>query len=243
MTVDIASKLMAMRKDHGLSQEELADKLGVSRQSVGKWERAESSPDTDNLILLAQLYGVSIDKLLGTSPEDSDSSVATTDTKPNGRGMTFSYSILGKNKNGEQSKSFGIIGSLAVIAYLILGVFGYWHPAWIIFVAVPIVEFIVTSIVNRYSVAKFFVDFPFAVVATLAYLLLGCLWGYWHPGWILFLTVPLYHTITCIIVRKQATIKYRRYDKAGNEISSYDRSPDESIAESDSAQTEEDNTI
>ncbi len=242
MTVDIASKLMAMRKDHGLSQEELADKLGVSRQSVGKWERAESSPDTDNLILLAQLYGVSIDKLLGTEPEDGDSSVATTDTKPNGRGMTFSYSILGKNKNGEQSKSFGIIGSLAVIIYLVLGVFGYWHPAWIIFVAVPVVEFVVTAIVNRYGVAKFFVDFPLAVLVTLAYLTVGCVWNCWHPWWILYLTVPLYHTITCIAFRKQATIKYRRYDKDGEVVDSYDRSPEEDSAEGESTQAE-DNTI
>ena len=48
----------------GLSQEALAEKLGVSRQAVSKWERSESSPDTDNLIALAKLYGVSLDELL-----------------------------------------------------------------------------------------------------------------------------------------------------------------------------------
>lgn len=64
MNVEIAERLAARRKQAGLSQEALAEKLGVSRQAVSKWERSESSPDTDNLIALAKLYGVSLDELL-----------------------------------------------------------------------------------------------------------------------------------------------------------------------------------
>ena len=66
MNILIANKLVELRKKNGLSQEELADKLGISRQAVSKWERAESSPDTDNLICLAKLYNVSLDELLNT---------------------------------------------------------------------------------------------------------------------------------------------------------------------------------
>ena len=66
MTIEIANRLVKLRKEKGLSQEELADKLGLSRQAVSKWERAEASPDTDNLICLAKLYGVSLDDLLNT---------------------------------------------------------------------------------------------------------------------------------------------------------------------------------
>ena len=47
-----------------LSQEQLADKLQVSRQAISKWELGESMPDTENLILLSKFYGVSIDYLL-----------------------------------------------------------------------------------------------------------------------------------------------------------------------------------
>ena len=67
-----------MRNKNNLSQEELAAKMGVSRQAVSKWERAEASPDTENLILLAKLYGVSIDELLNTdgSPAPSDSGIS-----------------------------------------------------------------------------------------------------------------------------------------------------------------------
>lgn len=64
MNVEIAERLAVRRKEAGLSQEGLAEKLGVSRQAVSKWERSESSPDTDNLIALAKLYGVSLDDLL-----------------------------------------------------------------------------------------------------------------------------------------------------------------------------------
>ena len=69
MTIEIADRLVKLRKKYGYSQEELADKLGLSRQAVSKWERAEASPDTDNLICLAKLYGVSLDELLATDDD------------------------------------------------------------------------------------------------------------------------------------------------------------------------------
>lgn len=69
MTIEIADRLVKLRKEKGLSQEELAEKLGLSRQAVSKWERAEASPDTDNLICLAKLYGVSLDELLNTDED------------------------------------------------------------------------------------------------------------------------------------------------------------------------------
>ena len=74
MTIEIADRLIKLRKKYGYSQEELADKLGLSRQAVSKWERAEASPDTDNLICLAKIYGVSLDELLATD-EDVDTIV------------------------------------------------------------------------------------------------------------------------------------------------------------------------
>ena len=70
MNIEIANRLLELRKKNGYSQEELANKLGISRQSVSKWERAEASPYTDNLILLAKIYNVSLDELLGASSVD-----------------------------------------------------------------------------------------------------------------------------------------------------------------------------
>ena len=64
MTIQMANKLVELRKAAGLSQEDVAERIGVSRQAVSKWERAEAAPDTDNLIALANLYNVSVDELL-----------------------------------------------------------------------------------------------------------------------------------------------------------------------------------
>lgn len=75
MDLAMAQRLVNRRKAAGLSQEALAAQLGVSRQAVSKWERSESSPDTDNLIALAALYGVSLDELLyGEAADDADGS-------------------------------------------------------------------------------------------------------------------------------------------------------------------------
>lgn len=69
MNLEIAKRLADLRKQNGLSQEQLAEKIGVSRQAVSKWERSEASPDTDNIILLARLYNVSLDELLRTEDD------------------------------------------------------------------------------------------------------------------------------------------------------------------------------
>lgn len=72
MNLEIANRLVALRKENRLSQEALAEKLGISRQAVSKWERAEASPDTDNLIALAKLYHVSLDELLRIHEEEEE---------------------------------------------------------------------------------------------------------------------------------------------------------------------------
>ena len=72
MNIKIANRLVELRKKYGYSQEDLANKLGLSRQAVSKWERAEASPDTDNLICLAKLYNVSLDELLSTDQSIED---------------------------------------------------------------------------------------------------------------------------------------------------------------------------
>lgn len=78
MNLEIANRLVALRRERGLSQEDLAARLGVSRQAISKWERAESSPDTDNLIALARLYGISLDELLLQPAQGATAAKAST---------------------------------------------------------------------------------------------------------------------------------------------------------------------
>lgn len=66
----LADKIIELRKKNGWSQEELAEKLNVSRQSVSKWESAQSVPDMTRILLLSELFGVSTDYLLKDSMEE-----------------------------------------------------------------------------------------------------------------------------------------------------------------------------
>lgn len=60
----LAEKLLSLRMEKGLSQEDLAEQIGVSRQSVSKWETGQSVPDLDKIIKLADLFGVTVDELV-----------------------------------------------------------------------------------------------------------------------------------------------------------------------------------
>ena len=63
----LSEKLQDLRRDAGLSQEEVAGRLFVSRQSVSKWENGQAEPGVENLKALADLYGVTLDELTGGS--------------------------------------------------------------------------------------------------------------------------------------------------------------------------------
>ena len=69
----LAENLMYYRKKKGLSQEKIAEYLEISRQAVTKWETNTSKPNSDNLIKLAQLFGVDVDTLLGNKGGEKSS--------------------------------------------------------------------------------------------------------------------------------------------------------------------------
>ena len=129
MNVSIANKLVNLRKSFGLSQEDLAAKIGVSRQAVSKWERAESSPDTDNLLALSRIYKVSIDELLDTDIEIEQRELE--DIKTN-------------KKSEKLQDAWAAVGSiLCVIVFLYTGlVHRAWAINWLIFLLVPVFWYI-----------------------------------------------------------------------------------------------------
>ena len=63
-SLSTAEKLQTLRRSRGLSQEQLANQLNISRQAISKWELGDSFPDAENLLALSRLYGVSIDYIL-----------------------------------------------------------------------------------------------------------------------------------------------------------------------------------
>lgn len=73
----LAEKVASLRKKKGWSQEELAEKLGISRQSVSKWESGASIPDIDKIIMLSRLFQVSTDYLLKDEMENENTAQET----------------------------------------------------------------------------------------------------------------------------------------------------------------------
>ena len=71
--MNFGEKLFSLRKEKGLSQEALAEQLNTSRQAVSKWENDQGYPETEKLLMLANLFEVSVDYLLKESPSDISS--------------------------------------------------------------------------------------------------------------------------------------------------------------------------
>lgn len=77
----LADKIISLRKKSGWSQEELAQQLGVTRQSVSKWEGAQSVPDMDKILQMSRLFGVSTDYLLKDEIE-AEEKITTSEDSP-----------------------------------------------------------------------------------------------------------------------------------------------------------------
>lgn len=78
----LADKIIALRKKAGWSQEELAQQLGVTRQSVSKWEGAQSIPDLDKILQMSRIFGVSTDYLLKDEQDETDSLSSSKEESP-----------------------------------------------------------------------------------------------------------------------------------------------------------------
>lgn len=113
----LAEKVAALRKKKGWSQEELAEKLGISRQSVSKWESGASIPDIDKIILLSRLFLVSTDYLLKDEIEENESvaQAAETSDEPAKR----SVSVEEANQFMELTRKLALPQALAVALFVL----------------------------------------------------------------------------------------------------------------------------
>lgn len=212
MNIKTADRLTELRKAKGLSQEELAERLGVSRQAVSKWERAESSPDTDNLIELAKIYGVTLDKLIyGNETEAGDNSSVSEQTEETlseheekayfseddisvtvDDGKTY-LKVKRKARIVELLYPLGAL--ILTITYLVLGFIlpngQGWANYWFLFILIPVVGSVGDAIISK-SISRF--NYPCFVTAV--YCAVGMIAGIWHPTWAAFVTIPVFYILT-----------------------------------------------
>lgn len=76
----LSEKLYACRRKSGLSQEQLAERIGVTRQAISKWELGTSTPELENLLALCDCFGITLDEL--TREDGSPVSTESTDARP-----------------------------------------------------------------------------------------------------------------------------------------------------------------
>lgn len=226
MTIEIADRLCAYRKNAGFSQEELAEKIGVSRQAVSKWERAEASPDTDNLILLAKIYGVTLDDLLNKDPgfveekeEEKSAQEESSDEENEEYGhsrISFKNGIHINDKNGDavhidwsgvhvhSRKGDHVDVSFDGIHVEDNGHAYVYSDENGIHVNTEEVNKKRKLDPKRRRFKKIWNMFPYPVLACILFLIFGFynVLGGWATSWILFVTVPVYYSIGDMIAHR-----------------------------------------
>ncbi|MEF2920112.1 MAG: helix-turn-helix transcriptional regulator [Acutalibacteraceae bacterium] len=108
------NRLYQLRKQKGFSQEELANRLNVSRQTISKWEVGDSTPDMEKLIAISDLFNVSLDNLI-TGKEDEPQ--ITTETKSDFVSVLNEKVLTNENKKKAKSalKIIGIIAAAVLV--------------------------------------------------------------------------------------------------------------------------------
>ena len=138
----LADKIIKLRKEKGMSQEELAERLNVSRQAVSKWECNETVPDIQNIIQLSNLFEVTTDYLLKDNIESTDGNTMYT-SSDNSKNMT-------SEKRGcalawwEISSAYWVL--ISAVYLLISFLTGAWYITWILWVASPAIETLVKGV-------------------------------------------------------------------------------------------------
>lgn len=242
MNVEIAQRLAELRRERGFSQEGLAEQLGLSRQAVSKWERAESAPDMGNLIALADLYEVTLDELLRVSPEVADdvrfesqeraesveaeaaaaaeaalaaaaraeAAAATAAEAPDvpkvvvevsapaapGRGAPHGFAPSTYGAPGHRPPSAGYgpgassHGSPASPQSPGSYPSGSCPPG-----SIPPASSVPIAPPPPPRPKDPLQSFPYPLLCAVIFLLAGFCFGWWHPGWVIFLTIPFYYWV------------------------------------------------
>ena len=114
----LSEKLYELRKKDGLSQEQLAERLGVSRQAVSKWESGKAVPESDTLISISEYFNVSLDYLM----KEDDSTVSETIV-----GTESDHTV--KN-TGREKRILGMIACIGgIICLIIWGLVSVFMPS------------------------------------------------------------------------------------------------------------------
>lgn len=220
----LPENLYRLRRRAGLSQEEFADKLCVSRQAISKWERGEAYPDTENLIAISRLFSVKVDDLVNArelsapdaqsaaegegrvEPEESENGSTSARLQRNGEDADPED---GEPDTEDEDGSCACGGHRGIRYALSVFMSAAPYPI-IVTAAFLLIGFLADgwdwawtlyiTIPVYYSAVemirfKRLSSLAMPVLITFVYCLIGMLYDAWHPWWLLYLLIPIYYPI------------------------------------------------
>jgi transcriptional regulator with XRE-family HTH domain len=193
----IGERLYKLRKDKNISQEELANELNVSRQTISKWETEESSPDFDKIIPLCEYFGITSDELL-SGKENIIEANKEQNTKIFARNIAISVglyilsiaAIIFIEEIFHQE-------ALAVIAFFIICALATCLIIYTCIVHKPKEEKTTTN--NEPPQTLKLIKDIISTIGVIVYFLVSFLTMAWHITWIIFIIIGLCNTIATLI--------------------------------------------
>lgn len=199
----VNEKIYNLRKKHNLSQEELADKLNVSRQTISKWELGESSPDFDKIVPICELFQITTEELLRDNKD---------------------FKMEENNNKVDVTKAILICVSIFLYFLAIIGTIlaeevfhlndGLVAATFLILSAIATVILVFTLLTRKSKkedkkddeikkanpVTKSIISI-FSLITTCIYLLVSFLTGAWHITWIIWIVYAIGVEIIKLIFR------------------------------------------
>ena len=188
----LGQRLLKYRKDKNLSQEEVAEKLDVSRQTISKWETDQSVPDFDKIVPICKLYGISSEELLSGEKTKKE--------------MQEVNNSIDKKKKRTSGLVISIFLYFVAVAFIMTSIPTFkMNPVlaasiFLIIIGLATCIIIYTHIMYKDETKKEekidnklykAIDDVAGLIALISYLLLSFLTGAWHITWIIWIIYPL----------------------------------------------------
>ena len=144
----LSEKIKNLRRKYRLSQEELAERLQVSRQSVSKWECGSSTPEIEKIVQLSNLFQVTTDYLLSDANDNND-------IAPSTEGSDLNRLSVKKRNKKYKKYFFSLYWFFITILYLIISFCTKsWHLTWLIWLIAAFLEEVLSLIIDRFNEKK-----------------------------------------------------------------------------------------
>ena len=201
--MSLGERLIELRKEKHLSQEEVADKLNVTRQTVSKWELDQSTPDFDKIKPLCDLYEISTDELINGTKSTKDKVELNTDDE------------IFKGKKRAEGIAIGVFLYFFAIVWIMTSIAGFgFNPViaagiFLLLCGVGTSIIIYTQITykRKYTAKETkekklykLIEDIISVFTTLVYLTVSFLTGAWHITWLIWIAYALVMAVVKLIL-------------------------------------------